>query len=296
MPSKTALPAKPLTCRTFETTADPLQEAGPWLRPQFEEFCELVNAGFSLAYEALFAQSAQAASFCEPPVAASYEALRLLITADRLKGAPQEKIDAYQKAVQADPSLEAAYFNLGALYKAKGDYRQSVAHYRKALELSHGRPRLRAMYATEAGVCCALLGEYDPALQWWRRAIEIEPEYLAPYLNIAHHHEERDDLEQAEAYCLQAQAIRADDARPCYSLARVYCKRAQWAQAIDQYERQLRCDGEEGWPHNDIATCYLQLGDRAKARAHFERAAAIDPHGEPGLYAALLLSELTPSA
>lgn len=282
----------PWACRAFE---DPVagSDTGSWRRPAFDLFCELVTMGFCLVQDAMGTGDSCDAGLTARPVAASYEALRLLIQADRLTGSPPEKIEAWQKAVQADPTLEAAYYHLGSLYKAAGDYRQSVAHYRKALDLSAGRSRVRALYATEAGVCCALLGEYDPAIQWWQRAIAIEPQYLAPYLNLAHHYEETDDLPRAEAYGLQALQQAPQDVRPSYSLARIYCKRADWPSAIAQYERQMACDGEDGWRHSDIATCYLQLGRMPEAMEHLQRAAALDPHGEAGMIAGLILSELS---
>ncbi|MBY0450509.1 MAG: tetratricopeptide repeat protein [Cyanobacteria bacterium] len=225
-------------------------------------------------------------------ISRSYEAIQYLCEGDDPELALENRMKALEKATELDPMNELAHFNLGKLYKSLGNHRQSVQHYRKAFEVSRASGKVRALYATDAGICCALLGEYKPAIQWWDRAIDITPSYINPYMNIAHAYEEQEDYEQSEKYFLKAQAIAPKDIRTAYSLARIYSKIGEWTKALEQYKQQLAGDDSDPWCHSNIATCYLQLGDNSKAKLHLEKTAQLDPEGEAGLYAQLILTEL----
>lgn len=224
-------------------------------------------------------------------ISTSYEALQLIVAADQLENV-NEEIRKYEEAVALDPDLEIAYYHLGKLYKVVQNYRQSVHYFRKALEISRSPQNLKALYATEAGVCCALLGHQEPAIQWWETAIKLAPKYLNAHINIAMSYEELQDFGKAEAYFLSAQKLAPRDSRICYSLARIYSKMGEWDKAIQQYQTNLTVDENDPWCHSDLATCYLQKGDDRNAKVHLEKSAQLDPEGEAGQYAQLVLMQL----
>jgi Tfp pilus assembly protein PilF len=281
---------------THLTAFEPDYHVSDRVRPTMKAFTATVDWGVALIVHEILSpdEATEAVTRMSPhPFSRSWEALARLIAADRPGGSTLEKIKAYEDAVRLDPSLEIAYFNLGKLYKSVLNYRQSVLSYRKALEVSHSAGRVKALYATEAGIGCALVGEYEPAIQWWQRATEYEPGYINPYMNIAHHYEEQNSLPQAETYFLRAQQVAPEDARTYYSLARVYSKMGQWEKALSQYRHQLTSDAQDPWCHSNIATCYLQMGDASQALVYFKQTAALDPEGEAGQYARLVLNELS---
>jgi tetratricopeptide (TPR) repeat protein len=223
----------------------------------------------------------------------SYLALEKLISAEKMTHGPADKIVAYEHAVQADARLETAYYHLGRLYKSIRDYPTSILNFRKALEVSTACDRVKSMYAIDAGICCALLEQHEQAVQWWLKAIAYNPSTLNPYLNIAHTYEEQEDLERAEVFFRKAQMLAPGDTRIYYNLARIYSKKGEWSRALAQYQLQLLSDKNDPWCHSNIATCYLQLGDTRNAQLHFEQTVALDPDGEAGEYAKLILMRLS---
>jgi tetratricopeptide (TPR) repeat protein len=202
----------------------------------------------------------------------------------------EEKIAFYEKALKADSGMEVAYAQLARLFKNDQMYEKSVMCYREALKHAHGTPRNRSMYATEAGIACALLGRPELAAQWWQKAIEYDPTFINPYFNLANINEDQNNLREAERYFLKAQKLAPDDFRTYLNLARLYSKLGEWEKALQQYHRQLEADADDPWCHSDVATCYLNLGDVENARQHLKKTVSLDPDGEAGQYAQLILS------
>jgi tetratricopeptide (TPR) repeat protein len=205
----------------------------------------------------------------------------------------EEKVTFYETALREDANMEVAYSNLARIYKSDQLYERSVLCYREALKHAHGTPRNRAMYATEAGIACALLGRPELALQWWVKAIDYDPTFLNPYFNLANIYEDQNNLREAEKYFLKAQKLAPDDFRTYLNLARLYSKLGEWEKALTQYQRQLETESEDPWCHSDVATCYLNLGDTKNAMQHLKKTVSLDPNGEAGQYAQLILSGIS---
>lgn len=223
---------------------------------------------------------------------ATPELLKLLILVEE-QGDYDAKIETLEAATRLDPKLEYGYSQLGKICRLAGYLEKSIAYYQKALQFSQSSDQTKAHYATEMGIAFALMGNQDHATNCWLKAIELAPRYTNPYMNVAITYEEKNDLDNAEEYYLKAQAIEPQDHRTYYGLGALYQKRQEWKKAIQQYQHYLNLDDRDPWCHNEMATCYLQMGDQANAAVHLERTSALDPDGECGQFAKLILSNLS---
>lgn len=226
-----------------------------------------------------------------PILSNSLSAIKLILKAHRVSSVA-EKIILYESALREDPAMETAYYHLARCFRSEYELEKSVIFYREALKISRASARNKALYATEAGVGCALLGKNDVALQWWKKAIEFDPTYINPYFNMANIYEDQENYPAAEEYFLKAQTLAPDDFRTFLNLARIYSKMGQWDKALNQYQFQLKSEANDPWCHSDLATCYLNLGELENAKRHLEKTVALDPHGEAGEYAQLILGGL----
>jgi tetratricopeptide (TPR) repeat protein len=224
-----------------------------------------------------------------------YRALKLAARAERRKAPTLEKIQAFDSAVGLDPSMEWVQFQLGKLYKLTRQFSKSVLHFKKTIEVSTAPQATRATYAVEAGISSALLGQSNLAIQWWKKAIDFDPELLNPYLNIALKLEEHEDYSQALEFLLAAQKHHEMDSRLIATTARIYSRKMAWQEAITQYQLLLALDPHDAWCHNDIALCFLQLGDNTQATYHMQKAMDLGIDGEAADYAKLILGQLTGS-
>lgn len=226
------------------------------------------------------------------PISQSFTTMQLLLTAHQATAIP-EKIRLYEEALQEDTESESAYAHLARLYKTVQDYPKSVIYYHNALKVAKTPVRNKSIYATEGGVVCALLGKTDAAIQWWTHAINYDASYINPYFNLGNTYEDQNSFPLAERYFLEAQRLAPEDFRSVISLARVYSKMGQWEKALAQYQHQLQLEADDPWCHSDMATCYLNLGDSEQAKNHLQQTATLDPDGEAGQYAQLILTSLS---
>jgi tetratricopeptide (TPR) repeat protein len=255
------------------------------------ELNQVINKTVSLFMRALYPEDTSE-SHSLAPFSASLSAMKLALKAHRSQDSA-EKIALYESAIREDPQMETNYYQLARIFKNEYQLEKSVVFYREALKISQACPRNKATFATEAGIACALLGRNDLALQWWERAIQYDPTYINPCFNIANTLEDQEDYAGAEQYFLKAKSLAPNDFRTFLSLARIYSKMGVWDKALSQYQYQLASEEGDPWCHSDMATCYLNLGDLPNAKRHLEKTVALDPNGEAGEYAQLILSGLS---
>jgi tetratricopeptide (TPR) repeat protein len=256
-----------------------------------EALNQLINQTVSQIAQAVFGQRAGLEAHILAPYSQSLNAMQLMLKAHQASSSA-EKISFYEAVIQEDPNLESAYCQLAKIYKNEKKYEKSVVFYRETLKHSVAAMRNQAVYATDAGISCALLGRADLALQWWKRAIQYDPDYINPYFNIANTCEDQERYAEAEAYFLRAQELAPNDFRTFFNLARIYSKMGFWEKALTQYNYQLKTEDKDPWCHSDVATCYLNLGDKQNAMQHLRETVKLDPGGEAGEYAQLILSSL----
>ena len=256
-----------------------------------DDLNQLINQTVSQFAQTIFGPNPELEVNQLAPLSTSILGMQLILSAHQALSAA-EKVSLYETAIQEDKNLESAYFHLARIFKSEQLYEKSIVYYRETLRCSYAASRNKALYATEAGISCALLGRLDLALQWWKRALEYDATYLNPYFNIANTYEDQEQFEEAERYFKNAQELAPDDFRTFFNLARIYSKLGLWDKALTQYSYQLRTEDHDPWCHSDVATCYLNLGELEKARQHLKKTVTLDPEGEAGEYAQLILSSL----
>jgi adenylate cyclase len=94
-----------------------------------------------------------------------------------------EAIAEDRRAFDLDPSLVDAYWHMGYVLRRLGEFQPSLEFIDKALRLSPRDPFRASWYADKAGSHFALK-QYDQAIEWARRAVEINPKSSAPYLYL----------------------------------------------------------------------------------------------------------------
>jgi tetratricopeptide (TPR) repeat protein len=187
--------------------------------------------------------------------------------------------------------LLVRYF-LAKQYKQGRQYQAAIDTFKTVLGSTCFPPKLKARILNEMGSCAALLGEKEDALSFWLKAIEKDNTLVLAYMNIAHAYEEMGQEAQSEQYLYTVLKLAPTDARVYYSLARIYLCQEKWDKALAQYQLQLLLEPHDPWCHNNIATSYLQQSNPKSAIKHLERAKALDPQGEAGQYAELVLMGL----
>ena len=115
-----------------------------------------------------------------------------------------------RRAFDLDPSLVDAYWHMGYVLRRLGEFQTSLEFIDKALRLSPRDPFRALWYADKAGSHFALR-QYDQAIEWARRAVEINPDSSSPYL-----------------YLIPALALTGQESQAHEALGRYLATRGAW--------------------------------------------------------------------
>ena len=80
-------------------------------------------------------------------------------------------IEYNERAITLDPRQEKAHANLGILYASKKEYLTAQKHFTTAISLGMREP----VVYRYAGDVCAMLDQYDKALQYYNAYLERMP-------------------------------------------------------------------------------------------------------------------------
>ena len=94
-----------------------------------------------------------------------------------LLGDYQDAIEWYNKALNLNPRMTAAYIHRGVAYNKMGDYELALQNCTKAIELD---PEFPGGYYERGGVYGSR-GNYELAISDYNRAIELDPVFILGY-------------------------------------------------------------------------------------------------------------------
>jgi len=93
---------------------------------------------------------------------------------------PPEALEAFQRAIAADPAFSWPYNNIGLLYMNQNDDEQALAWFTKAVEVNPNH--LRAVH--NQGRAAHKLKRYDQAAAAYARSIAMDPAYAEAHANL----------------------------------------------------------------------------------------------------------------
>jgi tetratricopeptide (TPR) repeat protein len=112
-------------------------------------------------------------------------------------GAPvAAAIDAYRKALEANPAAPGALVNLGTILFRQKKFRLAKEHYRRAVEADPAYP----LAHFNLGNLADELGDFDSARRHYLEAVRLNPRYSDAYFNLALLCERTNDILQAIGY------------------------------------------------------------------------------------------------
>lgn len=124
--------------------------------------------------------------------------------------------------------------------------------------------------------------DMEKGVEFFRRAIEIDPNFVAPYLGIADSlsmmKNDPEDWRQAEEYANKALALDPNSADAHASMGFILAmNKWQWADAETEFQRALALDPNSGKAHQWYATL-LEIERRfPEAETHLKKAIEIEP-------------------
>ncbi len=201
----------------------------------------------------------------EPPLARELEARR----------AGLDALLADDAATAA--SQGQAFGELGRLYQAHRLLEAAQACYREA----HALDPESFAWAYYLGVLAAGSGDVEGAAAAFRHALDLRADDAPALIRLADLELEQGRIEQAELLYERAAAV-GDSAATAYGLGRVAEERAEYAVAIEHFERALALQPGATVIHYHLGQAYREQGrfddaEQALARSGTARVAMADP-------------------
>lgn len=158
------------------------------------------------------------------------------------------------------------HFQAGMVLHRNNRLNEAVAAYKKAVRLD---PTLAAAY-NNLGVALRKMGRQDAALVAYRRCLELKPEDEGLWSNMGNCLRELQLFDEAEAAHKRALSLQTPNASRIFNAALVHRDRNEIKTAVALFDKALTLDPDYVEAHWDRALALLTLGDYPNGWAGYE--------------------------
>ncbi|UCD83412.1 MAG: tetratricopeptide repeat protein, partial [Deltaproteobacteria bacterium] len=114
---------------------------------------------------------------------------------------PGKAMTAYEKVLKVDFKNQSALKALGSLCRQQGDYQKALESYEQLLELSDDNAQLISFHTQIGKIYEEDLGQWDEAISTYKKALELDPNYLPVWEDLASTYIKQKDFSRAiQAY------------------------------------------------------------------------------------------------
>lgn len=206
---------------------------------------------------------------------------------EKFKALPASSLAAYEhytKAIELTRQFQRRFSDRD--YEAGRELKQqAITEYNKAIEIDSNFTwalnNLAVIYSTSF--------DREKAINYFRAAIKINPEYLEARLRLAfvlleeyrfQHYTEKSADKFLEESLLQIEKVLSKQPRHIEALVlqgRIYLERKQYDTAISAIEKAVEASPKYSAAMTWLATCYLNAGREDDAIIRLKKAVEVDP-------------------
>jgi len=188
-------------------------------------------------------------------------------------GQIQEALDALDVLFKDYPD-DALLFNIrGACYAGLGQKDAAVESYKKAVLLKPDYAK--AHY--NLGGALQEIGQLDDAVKGYESAIALEPENAEAHNNLGNVYRELEQLDAAINCYEKALVINPNYVQAHYSLGLSFQGLGKLEDTVKSYEQVIAIKPDFAGMHNNLGNVYKELGELGAAIKSYEKAIAIQP-------------------
>jgi tetratricopeptide (TPR) repeat protein len=189
------------------------------------------------------------------------------------RGALDEAIGHFRRAVEIDPTFVEAYSNLGNFLGRRGSTQEAIEHLRHALQIDPGFANAR----NTLGNILAENGAIEEAIQEFQKAIETNPDVAITHYNLARALAKRGDLERAISQYRQASRIDPEDFEIHNNLGLLLLRQGHINEATEEFREAIRRNPNYAKAYFNVGKIYVEQGRLDDAVENFEKALKLEP-------------------
>lgn len=166
---------------------------------------------------------------------------------------------------------------LGTQYRLQGRTVPALNAYKRALEADPRNPR----HWVHVGRIFCLLGQSQRGIDHLKRATEIRPEFAEAYISLGNAYLQIDRLALAIVHYKKAIEIQPDLAVSYMNLGAAYIKTGKLDKAVEVLNKSVQLNPDHPHTHLLLSLAYRSLNLMDEAKAHYEMVLKLkpdDPH------------------
>jgi len=191
-------------------------------------------------------------------------------------GPEREKTFTERKENKNNNELFASaerFYSDGLSFLRSGNYEKALSYFKKAVEMNP----LHADAYFGMGYCNGELGRWKEAINSYKQAIEIKPRYAEAYNNLGIAYYNLGRFEDAVKSYKRAIEIKPDLAEAYNNLGMVYCKLGRRKDEIESFKKAIRIKSDYAEAYLNLGVAYSELGRWKEAIELFKQAVKIKP-------------------
>ena len=196
---------------------------------------------------------------------------------------PGGAFEILKKAKEKFPDMPQVPYFHGLAYSELKDYPKSVMAFEEAYLMSQTNPniRLESDFYFYYGAACERNGEFERAVNLFKKAIELNPDYADAYNYLGYMYADK-GINLNESLKLIEKAISYEPNNGAFidSLGWIYYKLGKYDQALVELQKAVELIKDDSVVFEHLGDVYQKLGKRDQAAIQWQKAFQQDPKNE----------------
>jgi tetratricopeptide (TPR) repeat protein len=183
----------------------------------------------------------------------------------------------FGQALKDDPSSAEALYGLGSAYLQQQKATEAHDCFERALKLNATYPGTLPNCWNNLGILAAREGKFDLAIQYFQRALQIDPKHSIALQNLGSAYRQKREWPEAKEALERALALNPDDPEANYSLGMVYAQQNDTERAYEYLQKAIVSRPAYPEALNNLGILYLHMRRPAEAVQSFEQCIRVAP-------------------
>jgi len=192
-----------------------------------------------------------------------------------------EQAEAYFRlAEKQDPDGADALYGLGSVYLNQQKNKEAREYLQRAVQSQANYPGMMPNAWNNLGIVAAREGNTDEAIEYFLKALELNPEHVVALGNLGSAYRQKEDWENARIVLERALRVNPDDAEANFSLGMLYAQCNDLARGYEYLQKALAARPAFPEALNSLGILYFLTGRPEEAKRSLQESIRVAPNYE----------------